>query len=186
MPDTRETRLRLGKLGLGAAARTATLAVMLATTLPATAQIQPMPGDTPSSKVAAPLAADPALEARVMDIANELRCLVCQNETIAASHADLAVDLRKQIRVKLVEGQSERQILDFMVARYGDFVLYRPPLKASTVLLWAGPFALLLVAGFVLAVNIRRRRRAAAQPELSPAEAQRARALLDQVPPKSP
>jgi cytochrome c-type biogenesis protein CcmH len=72
------------------------------------------------------------------------------------------------------------------VARYGDFVLYRPPLKASTVLLWTGPFALLLVAGFVLAVNIRRRRRAAAQPELSPAEAQRARALLDQVPPQSP
>jgi cytochrome c-type biogenesis protein CcmH len=186
MPETRIARQWLGPLGLGTAARTAALAVMFATALPTTAQIQPMPGDPPSRGVAAPLAADPALEARVMDIANELRCLVCQNETIAASHADLAVDLRKQIRVKLAEGQSERQILDFMVARYGEFVLYRPPLKASTVLLWAGPFALLLVAGFVLAVNIRRRRRAAALPELSPAEAQRARALLDQVHPKSP
>jgi cytochrome c-type biogenesis protein CcmH len=129
---------------------------------------------------------DPALQARYEGITRELRCLVCQNETIAASHADLAVDLRKQIRVKLVEGQSERQILDFMVARYGDFVLYRPPLKATTVLLWTGPFALLLVAGFVLAVNIRRRRRAAARSDLSPAEAQRARALLDQAPPTSP
>ncbi|NDE73351.1 MAG: cytochrome c-type biogenesis protein CcmH, partial [Betaproteobacteria bacterium] len=90
---------------------------------------------------AKPMASDPALEARVMVIAEELRCLVCQNETIAASHADLAVDLRGQIRQKLSQGQSSQQILDFMVARYGDFVLYRPPLKASTVLLWVGPFA---------------------------------------------
>ncbi|NDE41557.1 MAG: cytochrome c-type biogenesis protein CcmH, partial [Betaproteobacteria bacterium] len=95
---------------------------------------------------AKPMASDPALEARVMVIAEELRCLVCQNETIAASHADLAVDLRGQIRQKLSQGQSSQQILDFMVARYGDFVLYRPPLKASTVLLWVGPFALLLLA----------------------------------------
>ena len=94
---------------------------------------------------------DPVLEARVMVIAEELRCLVCQNETIAASHADLAVDLRSQIRIKLTQGQSSQQILDFMVARYGDFVLYRPPLKASTVLLWVGPFALLLLAAGVLA-----------------------------------
>ena len=78
-----------------------------------------------------------------MRIAEELRCLVCQNETIAASHADLAVDLRKQIRQKLQQGQSEEQILDFMVQRYGDFVLYRPPVKSSTWLLWGGPFLLL-------------------------------------------
>ena len=107
---------------------------------------------------------DPVLEARVMVIAEELRCLVCQNETIAASHADLAVDLRSQIRIKLTQGQSSQQILDFLVERYGDFVLYRPPLKASTVLLWVGPFALLLLAAGVLVLNIRRHRGAATGP----------------------
>jgi cytochrome c-type biogenesis protein CcmH len=115
-----------------------------------------------------------------LKIAEELRCLVCQNETIAASHADLAVDLRKQIAIKLTQGQSERQILDFMVERYGDFVLYRPPLKTTTVLLWAGPFALLLVAAGVLAVNIRKRRQAAAPQDMSPAQARRARELLEE------
>ncbi len=131
------------------------------------------------AKEAAQASDDPALEARVMAIAEELRCLVCQNETIAASHADLAVDLRRQIRLQLQAGQSQPQILDYMVARYGDFVLYRPPLKASTVLLWVGPFALLLVAGAVLLVNIRRRRRGAIAEEWSEAQALRARALLD-------
>ena len=132
-----------------------------------------------AAKEAVSASADPVLEARVLAIAEELRCLVCQNETIAASHADLAVDLRKQIRLKLQEGQSQAQILDFMVTRYGDFVLYRPPLKASTVLLWAGPFVLLLVAGAVLVVNVRRRRRGEQTEEWSQAQAQRARALLD-------
>ena len=126
---------------------------------------------------AAPLVADPQLEARVMAIAEELRCLVCQNETIAASQAELAIDLKKQIRLKLTQGQSQRQILDFMVERYGDFVLYRPPLKTTTVLLWAGPFALLVLTGTLLAVHIRRRRAAAAAP-LSDADAERARRLL--------
>lgn len=134
------------------------------------------------AKEAAPLAQDPALEARVMAIAEELRCLVCQNETIAASHADLAVDLRRQIQIKLAQGQSKRQILDFMVERYGDFVLYRPPLKASTVLLWAGPFVLLLAAGAVMAANIRRRRLSAQAAGLSPEEIHRARQLLDEGP----
>ncbi len=123
--------------------------------------------------------ADPVLEARVLAIAEELRCLVCQNETIAASHADLAIDLRKQIRTKLVEGQSQAQILDFMADRYGDFVLYRPRLKASTVMLWAGPFALLLIAFTALAMNIRRRRQSAVKTELTPAEIERAQRLLD-------
>lgn len=130
---------------------------------------------------AANLAADPVLEARVMKVAEELRCLVCQNETIAASHADLAVDLRKQIRTKLSEGQSEQQIIDFMVERYGDFVRYRPALNASTALLWIGPFALLLAAAIVLTRAIRGRQRQT--PELSPADADRARRLLDDVPP---
>ena len=137
-----------------------------------------------ATREAQPLSADPAMEARVMAVAEELRCLVCQNETIAASHADLAVDLRKQIWIKLSEGQSEGQILDFMVERYGDFVLYRPRLKATTVMLWAGPFALLLVAIGVLALNIRKRRQSVAQAELSPAQAQRARELLEERTPK--
>ncbi len=130
---------------------------------------------------AANLAADPVLEARVMKVAEELRCLVCQNETIAASHADLAVDLRKQIRSQLSQGQSEQQILDFMVERYGDFVLYRPALKATTLLLWVGPFALLLIAAYTLARAIRGRQRRAAP--LAPADADRARRLLEESPP---
>lgn len=133
---------------------------------------------SPMEKLASPMAQDTALEARVMAIAEELRCLVCQNETIAASHADLAIDLRKQIRIKLTQGQSQRQILDFMVERYGDFVLYRPPLKASTVLLWAGPFALLALAVLVLALNIRRRSLADQPRALSPEEILRAQQLL--------
>src|SRR5260221_7603449 len=83
---------------------------------------------------------DPALEKRVRDLSSELRCLVCENQTLAASSAPLAVDLRNQVREQLKSGRSERDVLEFLVARYGDFVLYRPPLKASTVLLWAGPF----------------------------------------------
>ncbi len=132
-----------------------------------------------AAREATPMASDPALEARVMVIAEELRCLVCQNETIAASHADLAVDLRAQIRSKLAQGQTNQQILDFMVERYGDFVLYRPPLKPLTLLLWVGPFVLLLLAAGVLALNVRRLRRSSAE-ALSPAERQRARQLLDQ------
>jgi cytochrome c-type biogenesis protein CcmH len=97
------------------------------------------------------------MEAQVQRIATELRCLVCQNQTIADSHADLAVDLRRQIREMLAAGKSEPEILDFMTARYGDFVLYRPPFKATTALLWAGP-ALLLLAGVVTLVVVLRRR----------------------------
>lgn len=102
--------------------------------------------------------ADPALERQVMVIAAELRCLVCQNQTIADSHADLAVDLRRQIREMLTAGRSEREVLDFMSARYGDFVLYRPPLKASTALLWLGPALLLVLGAATLVVVLRRRR----------------------------
>ena len=125
------------------------------------------------------LADDPALEARVMAIAEELRCLVCQNETIAASHADLAVDLRRQIRLQLVEGRTPPQIVDFMVERYGDFVRYRPPLKASTLLLWAGPFVLLAVAVGALLRQLRRRGAATAPDDLGAAERERARRLLE-------
>ena len=127
---------------------------------------------------AVPAAADPALEARVMQVAAELRCLVCQNQTIADSSADLAVDLRKQIREKLRQGQSERQILDFMSERFGDFVLYRPPLKATTLLLWGGPFALLLTAAFVLARTLRQRQRERPEIALTDPERLRAQRLL--------
>ncbi len=132
-----------------------------------------------SAKEAVPMSDDPVLEAQVLEIAEELRCLVCQNETIAASQADLAVDLRKQIRIKLQAGESQQQILDFMVARYGDFVLYRPPLKATTILLWLGPFVLLVVAAVLMGLNIRRRRRAVMAQEWSQEQQKRARALLD-------
>jgi cytochrome c-type biogenesis protein CcmH len=132
------------------------------------------------AKEAPPTAADPALEARVLAIAEELRCLVCQNETIAASNADLAVDLRKQIAVKLQAGQSKQEIVDFMVARYGDFVLYRPALNARTALLWFGPFVLLLVAGVVMAMNIRRRRRVTDANDWTADKAKRARDLLSE------
>ena len=137
---------------------------------------------TAQAKVAPNTSADPALEARVMVIAEELRCLVCQNETIAASHADLAIDLKNQIRLKLTQGQSQKQILDFMVDRYGDFVLYRPPLKITTVLLWLGPFALLAIAALMLVLNVRRRRRSAQPAALSDADIAKARELLANPP----
>ena len=130
------------------------------------------------AKEAATMAEDPVLEARVLAIAEELRCLVCQNETIAASHAALAVDLRGQIRTKLNEGQTQQEIMAYMVARYGDFVLYRPPLKATTVLLWVGPFALLLVGAGALALQLRQRRRGQQPEPLNPDELLRARQLL--------
>ncbi|QTN24982.1 cytochrome c-type biogenesis protein CcmH [Rhizobacter sp. AJA081-3] len=109
------------------------------------------------AKEAAPASDDPVLEARVMRISAELRCLVCQNQTIADSHADLAQDLRQQVREMLQKGQSDAQIIDYMTQRYGDFVLYRPPVKSTTALLWYGP-ALLVLGGLgVLAVVLRRR-----------------------------
>ena len=110
-----------------------------------------------SANEAAPAAADPALEARMLAITAELRCLVCQNQTIADSHADLAVDLRQQVREMLQKGMSNQQITDYMTERYGDFVLYKPPFKASTALLWVGP-GVLLVAGLTMLVLILRRR----------------------------
>jgi cytochrome c-type biogenesis protein CcmH len=108
---------------------------------------------------AAPASEDPALEKRVMQIAAELRCLVCQNQTIADSHAELAIDLRNQVRDMLRKGQSQDEILAYMTARYGDFVLYRPPLKQTTAMLWFGPGLLLLGGVAALVVALRRRAR---------------------------
>lgn len=130
------------------------------------------------AKEAAPAAADPALEARMMRVASELRCLVCQNQTVADSHAPLALDLRNEILEKLKAGASEREVLDFMVARYGDFVLYRPPFKATTVLLWLGPFLFLLAGAALLWRRLRRQGRAPG-PALSDEERARAARLLE-------
>lgn len=108
---------------------------------------------------ARPSADDPALEARVLALASELRCLVCQNQTVADSHAALAVDLRNQVRDMLRQGASDDEVLRYMSDRYGDFVRYRPPLRAGTALLWAGP-ALLLLGGLAgLLWQLRRRQR---------------------------
>ena len=127
---------------------------------------------------AQPVAADPALEERVTALATELRCLVCQNQTLADSNAPLAVDLRNQIRERMREGASERDIIAFMVERYGDFVLYRPPWKATTLLLWLGPILLMLGGLAALYYRLARRRREEAKPALSGAERARAAALL--------
>jgi cytochrome c-type biogenesis protein CcmH len=120
---------------------------------------------------------DPALEKRAAGLAHELRCLVCQNQTIAESNAPLAVDLRHQIREQLEKGASDQDVIDFMVARYGDFVLYRPPFKATTVALWTGPFVLLALGAFFAWRRVVRRR--APEAELSAAERERAAKLLE-------
>ena len=127
-----------------------------------------------SSEIANP---DPKVESRLKSLAEELRCLVCQNQTIADSNAPLAVDLRQQIRGQIAQGASDRQILDYMVQRYGDFVLYRPPLKATTVVLWAGPFALIAL-GVLVFFRVVRRRREGGQPA-TPDQREAVRKLLE-------
>ena len=107
---------------------------------------------------ASPVSESPDLERRVTALAEELRCLVCQNQTLADSHAALAIDLKNRIRELLREGKTDREVLDFMVQRYGDFVLYRPPLRATTALLWAGPFILLVLGVTGLIVWLRKRK----------------------------
>ena len=129
------------------------------------------------AKEAAPAAADPALEQRVMTLASELRCLVCQNQTLADSNAPLAEDLRNQVREKMRQGASDSEIVDYMVARYGDFVLYRPPLKLTTALLWFGPL-LLLAGGFVVLLRRVLRRRPAQDLQMTESERERALELL--------
>jgi cytochrome c-type biogenesis protein CcmH len=131
-----------------------------------------------AAKEAAPAAADPVLEKRVLTLAEELRCLVCQNQTLAESNAPLAEDLRNQLREKMREGKSDREVVDFLVERYGDFVRYRPPLKATTILLWFGPLLLLAVGFAVLLRRVQRRRAAPEEPGISDADRRRAAELL--------
>ena len=127
---------------------------------------------------AQPAEADPALEKRLTNLASELRCLVCQNQSLADSHADLAVDLRNQVREQMKAGKSDDEIRDWLTARYGDFVLYRPPLKPRTVLLWSGPFLLLLAGVVGLVFYLRRRERQLVQQPLTDEQRARVQALL--------
>jgi len=131
-----------------------------------------------AAQTARPLAEDEAVERRLNAIAEELRCLVCQNESLAGSRADLAQDLRREIREQIKAGRSDDQILAYMTDRYGDFIRYRPPLKGTTVALWAGPFVLLAVAAGGVAWYVRRRRTRVAAPALTPEEEARVARLL--------
>ena len=133
------------------------------------------------AREAQPMAQDPQLAARLVDISQELRCLVCQNESLASSHAELAEDLRREVRDLLREGKTDQEVKDFLVARYGDFVLYRPEVKPLTWLLWFGPFLLLAVAALFFGIYLRQRRRLAAPRALTDEARERAQQLLKDV-----
>lgn len=130
------------------------------------------------AKEAAPLADDPVVEQRLIAISDEMRCLVCQNESLSGSRSELAQDLRRELRNQIRQGRTDAEIRDFMVSRYGDFVLYRPPVKPTTIALWAGPFVLMVAGVIVLLVYLRRRNRALDRNELTEDESKRAQALL--------
>ena len=134
-----------------------------------------------ASAATEPTLVDPVAQKRLVDLSTQLRCLVCQNQSIAESNAELAVDLRNQINEQIKAGKSDREIVDFMVTRYGDFVLYRPPFKATTVLLWVGPLALLLVAVFALFRTLMTRRARVDDRPLTEAEHAEAQRLLESV-----
>ena len=125
------------------------------------------------------IANDPVLERRMVGLAENLRCLVCQNESLASSHAELAEDLRREVRELMSKGMSDQEIKDYLVARYGDFVLYEPPLKSFTLLLWLGPFALLIGGLGLLVIKLRKRQKALVDTALSADAQQRADDLLN-------
>lgn len=135
------------------------------------------------AKEAVPLAEDPVVEQRLVNIAEELRCLVCQNESLAGSRAELAQDLRREVRGLIKEGKTDAEVKDFLVSRYGDFVLYRPQVKPATYLLWAGPFILLLIGLFALVRFLKKRSQAVADAPLTDEEKKRAETLLKDVQP---
>lgn len=122
---------------------------------------------------------DPELEQRARDLSREIRCVVCQSQSVADSDADIAKELRSMIREQIAAGKSDQEIRDFLVARYGDFVLFDPPFKASTYVLWIGPFAVLVLAGIGVALFFRRRAQELARPsDLSVDEKSRVARLL--------
>jgi len=129
---------------------------------------------------ARPLADDPVVEVRLKQLAVELRCLVCQNQTLADSNAPLAEDLRREVREMITKGMSDQEIIDFLVSRYGDFVLYRPPMKATTSLLWLGPFVLLAGGGIALVIALKRRNQKIAVKAMTEEEHRRVEQLLSQ------
>lgn len=132
---------------------------------------------------ATPLAADPVAEKRVQALSEELRCLVCQNQSIADSHAELATDLKREIRTMIQTGKSDKEIVDFMVTRYGDFILYKPPVKATTLFLWSGPLLFMAIGFFTLVRYLRRRdKKITDDAPLSAEESQRADELLRKLP----
>lgn len=128
---------------------------------------------------ARPIESNVVVEVQVQRLSEELRCLVCQNQTLADSHAELAQDLKQEIREMATKGMSDQAIIDYLVARYGDFVRYRPPLKPTTLLLWLGPFALLVGGGIGLVVMLRRRQKMTIDTPLSADEARKVGELLD-------
>lgn len=130
------------------------------------------------AKDAQPMGDDPAVEQRLAKLSHELRCLVCQNETIADSRADLAQDLRREIREQIKAGKSDKEIIAFLTARYGEFILYRPQVTPATYLLWFGPFVLLLGGLFVLFTYIKKRRDTVTEQPLTAEERHRAHELL--------
>ena len=130
---------------------------------------------------ATPLAEDPVVEQRLVVIAEELRCLVCQNESLAGSRADLAMDLRREVRSLIKSGKTDAEIKEFLVSRYGDFVLYRPPVKPTTWLLWFGPLLLLVGALWVLISIVRRNQRQKDTPVLDDIQRAKAQALLQET-----
>jgi len=121
---------------------------------------------------------DPQIDQRMQALTQQLRCLVCQNETLADSRADLAEDLRKEIREQMKAGKSDQEIIAFLTQRYGDFVLYKPPVKATTYLLWFGPFVLLLGGTLLLYRYLKHRREIIQDQPLTAAEHKRAEELL--------
>ena len=127
------------------------------------------------------MAADPVLEKRMIGLAEKLRCLVCQNESLASSRADLAEDLRREVREQMQKGLTDQEIIDYLVSRYGDFVLYDPPMKKTTLVLWLGPFALLLGGTGMLIYQLRRRRSQVPEAKLSAEDEQRAAELLGET-----
>lgn len=127
---------------------------------------------------ARPLTDDPVAEARLKHLAVELRCLVCQNQTLADSSAPLAEDLRREVREMIAKNMSDPEIIEFLVSRYGDFVLYRPPLKATTTVLWVGPFVLMAIGATALVITLRRRSRTVAEVSVTDEEHRRVEQLL--------
>ena len=131
------------------------------------------------AKEALPVAENPEIERRMIALSEELRCLVCQNESLAGSRSDFAKDIRREIREQLIENKSDKEITDFLVARYGDFVLYRPPVRTNTMLLWFGPFIFLLIGACALIFYLKKRRNTFQETPLSNEKLKQAETLLN-------